>query len=94
MLRPKVSVHLHSTVTSIVTFYAISQHHAQIPTPQVSSDDLLGVGLALCRLAEQLVAPAAAKGAAEAFRAFDMDGSGYLDFGESARRAPTLLLTL
>lgn len=60
---------------------------------QVSSDDLLGVGLALCRLAEQLVAPAAAKGAAEAFRAFDTDGSGYLDFGERAhqqRRAPSV----
>ncbi|PNH11318.1 hypothetical protein TSOC_001866, partial [Tetrabaena socialis] len=42
----------------------------------------LGAEMALCRLAEQLVQPSSAEAAAAAFRAYDTDGSGYLEIGE------------
>ncbi|GIM05501.1 hypothetical protein Vretimale_9983 [Volvox reticuliferus] len=49
---------------------------------QVAQEDGLGVEMALCRLAEQLVQPTNVQAAQEAFQLYDTDGSGYLDIGE------------
>ncbi|GIL85132.1 hypothetical protein Vretifemale_13755 [Volvox reticuliferus] len=48
---------------------------------QVAQEDGLGVEMALCRLAEQLVQPTNVQAAQEAFQLYDTDGSGYLDIG-------------
>ncbi|KAG2494439.1 hypothetical protein HYH03_007491 [Edaphochlamys debaryana] len=48
----------------------------------LDDDDAGATELALVRLAERLVAPGSAGAAAEAFRGFDADGSGYLEIGE------------
>ncbi|EFJ41947.1 hypothetical protein VOLCADRAFT_98071 [Volvox carteri f. nagariensis] len=57
---------------------------------QLAQEDGLGVGLALCRLAEQLVQPDNIQGAVEAFQQYDTDGSGYLEIGELCKALQSL----